>query len=102
MVAWYRDVLALPQHAQMGEGAFHVGPAALLIDGHSEIRGTTQEPARILINLFVEDLAAEQSRLEAQGVTFIRTDGTEYWGGHISTMLDPDGNYVQLIEFRPG
>ena len=40
-------------------------------------------------------------RLEEQGVTFIRTAGRETWGGIISTFTDPDGNYLQLIEFRP-
>jgi predicted enzyme related to lactoylglutathione lyase len=68
---------------------------------HSEIRGDTLEPARVILNLFVEDIAAEQARLEAAGVRFIRTQAREYWGGVISTFLDPDGGYLQLIEFRP-
>jgi predicted enzyme related to lactoylglutathione lyase len=101
LVAFYRDVVQLPANEQMGEGTFDVGGAQLLIDGHSDITGPTQEPARVLINLFVDDLAAEQQRLEAQGARFIRTAGREYWGGVISTFLDPDGNYLQLIEFRP-
>jgi hypothetical protein len=40
--------------------------------------------------------------LEAKGVQFIRTQGKEWWGGTISTFVDPDGNYIQLLEFRPG
>jgi predicted enzyme related to lactoylglutathione lyase len=52
--------------------------------------------------MFVEDVAAEQARLEAQGVEFIRKQGREYWGGIISTFLDPDGNYAQILEYRPG
>jgi predicted enzyme related to lactoylglutathione lyase len=55
----------------------------------------------MLVNFFVDDLQAEQSRLEGQGVRFIRTAGREEWGGVISTFLDPDGNYCQLIEYRP-
>lgn len=101
LTAFYRDVVELPVHPQMGDGAFEVAGAALLIDGHSETRGPTKEPQRVLINLFVGDLAQEQSRLEAQGVEFIRTAGRELWGGVISTFLDPDGNYLQLIEFNP-
>lgn len=34
-------------------------------------------------------------------MTFIRTAGREPWGGVISTFADADGNYCQLIEFRP-
>lgn len=99
MIAFYRDVLQLPPYAEIGEGAFHAGGGAILIDGHSEISGPTMEPARVLINFFVDDLAAEQARLEAAGVRFVRTAGREYWGGVISTFPDPDGNYLQLIQF---
>jgi predicted enzyme related to lactoylglutathione lyase len=101
LTTFYRDVVGLTPNPQIGESAFHVGGSDLLIDGHSEVRGQAKEPARVLINFFVEDLAAEQARLEARGVTFIRTAGREYWGGVISTFLDPDGNYLQLIEFKP-
>jgi predicted enzyme related to lactoylglutathione lyase len=55
----------------------------------------------MLINFFVDDLAAEQKRLKDQGVKFIREEGKEYWGGSISTFLDPDGNYCQLIQYQP-
>ncbi len=48
----------------------------------------------------MDDLKAEQARLEAQGVQFIRKEGKEFWGGVISTFLDPDGNYAQLMEFK--
>ena len=49
----------------------------------------------------MNDLASEQSRLEAKGVPFIRNAEREYWGGVISTFLDPDGNYLQMIEYKP-
>jgi predicted enzyme related to lactoylglutathione lyase len=101
LAAFYRDIVGLTPNEQMGDGAFDVAGAAFLIDGHSETKGDTKEPQRMLINFFVEDLAAEQQRLEAEGVRFIRTAGKEYWGGLISTFVDPDGNYAQLIEFHP-
>jgi predicted enzyme related to lactoylglutathione lyase len=101
--SFYRNVVALPPKPEIGEDfAFDTGGgSAFVIDGHSETKGGTKEPQRMLINFFVDDLAAEQSRLEKQGVKFIRTAGREEWGGVISTFLDPDGNYCQLIEFRP-
>ena len=93
--------MQLPVNQEMGDGAFDVAGAALLVDGHSEVHGPAKEPQRVLINFFVADLAAEQGRLEGLGVEFIRTAGREFWGGVISTFLDPDGNYCQLIEFSP-
>jgi len=90
-------------HPQIGDGAFIVGEgAAFVIDGHSETRGAAKEPQRALINFWVDDVQAERERLEAAGVTFIRKEGIEYWGGVISTFLDPDGNYCQLMSMKGG
>ncbi len=101
LIAFYRDVLQLPEEPEMGEGSFKAGPISLLVDGHSETHGKAREPQRVMINFFVADIEAEQQRLLAQGVPCIRDKGKEYWGGVISTFTDPDGNYIQLIQFRP-
>ncbi len=98
--AFYENVVGLPKREGMGENAFALGDATLTIDGHSETKGGAREPQRVLIDFFVDDLAAEQKRLEDQNVEFIRKAGREYWGGVISTFVDPDGNYCQLIEYR--
>ncbi len=98
---FYRETVGLKPNPDIGENAFNVNGAMLMIDGHSETKGAAKEPSRLLINFFVDDLAAEQSRLEGQGVKFIRTAGKEEWGGVISTFVDPDGNYSQLIEYKP-
>jgi predicted enzyme related to lactoylglutathione lyase len=101
LLAFYRDTVGLTPRPEMGDGALQLGDATLFVDGHSEIKGGAKEPARALIDFFVADLAAEQKRLEAAGVKFIRTAGKEYWGGTVSTFLDPDGNYDQLLQM-PG
>jgi predicted enzyme related to lactoylglutathione lyase len=101
LIDFYDKVVGLPRIPEMGEGAFDAGGTPFLIDGHSETKGMAREPHRYLINFFVDDLAAEQAALEQKGVKFIRTAGREYWGGVISTFLDPDGNYCQLIEYHP-
>lgn len=100
--AFYGDVVGLERESDMGDGAFKAGGAVLAVDAHSETKGGSREPQRVLIDFFVDDLKAEQARLEKQGVQFIRKEGQEYWGGTISTFLDPDGNYCQLIEYKPG
>jgi uncharacterized glyoxalase superfamily protein PhnB len=71
------------------------------VDGHSDTHGQTKEPHRVLLDFFVEDVAAEEARLKSQGVAFIREQGVEWWGGVISTFTDPDGNYCQIIQFDP-
>ena len=98
---FYSEVVGLPAQEGMGEGALNAGGAILVFDGHSEVHGDAADPQRHLLNFMIDDLADEQARLESQGVKFIRTAGKEYWGGVISTFLDPDGNYCQLIEYKP-
>ena len=102
LLAFYRDVVGLPPHPDSNrESTLIAGGAELVFDSHSAVHGRAPQPQRILLNLFVDDLAAEQARIEAAGVTFIRSAGREFWGGVISTFADPDGNYCQLIAFRP-
>jgi predicted enzyme related to lactoylglutathione lyase len=101
LLEFYTKVVGLPLRPDMGDHAVDAGAAVIGFDSHSNTKGATKEPSRVLINLFVDDIKAEQSRLEAQGVSFVRRMGQEYWGGVISTFTDPDGNYIQIIEYRP-
>ena len=102
LLRFYRDVVGLPAHPdESRESTLMLGNVELVFDSHSEVSGPAPQPARALLNFMVDDLAAEQKRLEGQGVKFIRSAGKEYWGGVISTFLDPDGNYCQIIEYRP-
>ncbi len=97
--AFYRDTIGLEPEPSMGDHANKMAGAILFLDGHSEIKGAAKEPQRALLDWFVGDAKAERERLEAKGVAFIRKEGREYWGGIISTFTDPDGNYIQLIQF---
>ena len=98
---FYAETVQLKPDLEIGDGAFKVGEGAhFIIDGHSETMGPAKEPQRALINFWVDDVKAEREGLEAAGVTFIRKEGTEYWGGIISTFLDPDGNYCQLMNMK--
>ena len=100
LTEFYRDVVGLPHDEN--SGGFAISESALFaVDGHSEISGPTKEPARVLINFFVDDLDAEKTRLKAAGIEFIRSQDKEEWGGTFSTFVDADGNYVQLAQM-PG
>ncbi|MCL4242755.1 MAG: VOC family protein [Dehalococcoidia bacterium] len=102
LAAFYRDVVGLKPTEGMGDQSFHIGAAGLLfIVDHSEVSGPTAEPARAIIDLHIGGLDAEHERLERAGVKFIRNKGVEFWGGVISTFEDPDGNRIQLMEYRP-
>lgn len=94
---FYRDVVALPPAPEYGPAVRAAG-AIITFNRHSEVRGGAKEPQRQFTSLGVEDISAEQARIEAQGVTFIRRKGRDERGRIVSTFLDPDGNYVQLLQ----
>jgi predicted enzyme related to lactoylglutathione lyase len=101
MRSFYRDVVGLSDNFPDFGNPFMAGETLVYVSPHSEVHGQAMEPPRVLLNLPVADLAAEQNRLEGLGVTFSRTAGREPWGGIISTFQDPDGNFLQLMEYRP-
>lgn len=102
LVEFYKNVVGLENDENMGPSAFKITENTnLIIDTHSQVIGEAKQPARVLINFMVNNIDEEQDRLEEKGVVFSRSKGKEEWGGIISTFTDPDGNYLQLIEYRP-
>ena len=99
---FYTAVVGFAAKPEMGDHAVDAAGVGITFDSHSEAPDQAREPARQIVSVFVDDVAAEEARIEKQGVKFIRKQGKEYWGGIISTLVDPAGNYLQLIEFRPG
>lgn len=97
--AFYRDVVGIEPNPMIGPAGFTAAGVGFVIDGHSETVGAAKEPTRLMFNFHVDDIAAEQARLEGLGVNFVRPATREPWGGFMATFEDPDGNYAQLIEF---
>jgi predicted enzyme related to lactoylglutathione lyase len=101
LASFYRDVVGLEPAPDVGPGAFMAGSSsfiALIIEGHDAIRGPAVEPARVLLNFFVADAAAEQRGLQAKGVHFSREATLEPGFGYVATFADPDGNTCQLMQ----
>jgi len=95
MREWYQKAFDVKQNDM---GAFEFGPVQYYIEEHSEVSGPAQEPARIIINLDVDDCRAIEAHLKEQGVKWIRPVEQEDFG-LIGTVADPDGNYVQIIQW---
>jgi catechol-2,3-dioxygenase len=63
MRAFYRDVVGL-EPDEVGEGSFKLGPAGtFFVVDHSEVSGPTKERSRVMIDLHVADIDAEQGRM---------------------------------------
>jgi predicted enzyme related to lactoylglutathione lyase len=95
MKDWYRRAFDVKENDQ---GAFEFGSVQYFIETHSEVSGPAKDPARIIINLDVDDARALEAHLKEQGVTWVRPVEQEDFG-LIGTLADPDGNYVQIIQW---
>lgn len=104
---WYAAALA-PEHT--GDGftemtptmfACNFGNTALVIDGRTDVAEKNPEPGRVILNFHVEDARATAAHLNDVGVTWL-VEPEEREGGLFGTLIDPDGNYIQIIEFKEG
>ena len=78
---------------------FLVGSTFLNVGAHSDISGSSKEPARMMLNLETSDVKGEFERIKATGATVVKEPYTmpEWPDGWIATFADPDGNYFQLM-----
>ena len=102
LLAFYRDTLGLTPHSVRSDFvSFKWGGVRLGIGVHSEVKGPTREPNRIMVNLGVDDIHKVYDKLTSRGVRFVRVPEKENWGGWVGTFSDPDGNTVQLMQLSP-
>jgi predicted enzyme related to lactoylglutathione lyase len=95
MKDWYRRAFGVSENEM---GAFAFGGVQLFVEAHTEVSGPTKEPARVIINLDVDDCRGIESHLDGMGVTWIRKVEQMPFG-LIGTVADPDGNYIQIIQW---
>jgi predicted enzyme related to lactoylglutathione lyase len=94
---FYAGVFGRP--ADMKEGGFSgwgFDRAFFSIGGHSEVKGQSAQPQRIILNLETKEVEGEFDRIKAAGATVVK-DPYELEGMRIATFADPDGNYFQLM-----
>jgi predicted enzyme related to lactoylglutathione lyase len=92
--AWYKARFA-PDHE--GDRPLDLGGFLLVIDGRDDIADKNPEPARVILNFHFDDAHAEAARLSQIGVTWL-VELEKREPGWFGTLVDPDGNYVQLIQ----
>jgi hypothetical protein len=102
---WYRWALGLPgdptgASAHPAAALPRPGPAQLQVTHCASVEARAVEPARLITNFLVDDIVAVEARLVGMETVWLREVGGSPCGT-IGTVLDPDGNYVQIIE-RPG
>ena len=88
------------QWGRMSTASSRAAPAsALALGTHSEVHGHNADPARHMVGLVSDDVTAEWKRLKAAGVEFIE-DPKDYGTVWVATLKDPEGNLIQLVQFK--
>jgi predicted enzyme related to lactoylglutathione lyase len=94
--AWYRAALA-PDHE--GDGPIDLGGVLVVVDERDDVAAANPEPVRQILNFHVDDFDAVAAQLAAAGVEWL-VPPEDRSSGRFGTFTDPDGNYLQLIQFR--
>ena len=101
MRTFYLDVLGLtPRSDRAGFVNFDFGNQRLTVTVHDAVDAPANHPERIMINLAVRNIDALWTQIVSSGAEPIRSPSSEPWGGLVATFADPDGNFVQLMQFQ--
>lgn len=98
MAKFYEKVFdKKPDMAEGNWTGWQVGSCFFNIGEHSEVKGKSKEPQRIILNIETKEVKEEFERIKKiKDVTIIK-EPYEMGGGMIATLADPDGNYFQLV-----
>lgn len=96
-VAFYRDVVGLTLVRRAGDGwaEFDGGPIRLALHG-----AEAAQPGGGTAVFRVEDLDGARMQLEQRGAHFDEHVGEVEGFARFATFRDPDGNALQIIEYR--
>ena len=99
LVAYYARLFGEPAFSDGGYTGWQLGSGWLTVGPHSEVKGKSVHPGRIIWNLETADVQGDFDRLKAAGAIVVaepyRFEGDPA-NGSIATLADPDDNYFQL------
>ncbi|WP_188187856.1 VOC family protein [Nonomuraea sp. SYSU D8015] len=100
---FYAETLGLAVYREFGPEdhpgvVFFLGQGFLELSGHSDDGGGPG----VALWLQVRDVAREEERLRAAGVTVLREAREEPWGLIELWIADPDGRRIVLVQVPPG
>lgn len=109
LAEFYQDKvdIKIKEEYEMGENSnvFDMdsgeGSSFMILD-HSEVKGSSKEPQRFMMNFEVSDIDKSVEEVSGKGVKVIAEKYHIEGYGYIATFEDLDGNYFQLVQVRDG
>jgi predicted enzyme related to lactoylglutathione lyase len=96
--AWYAAALDPEKNEEMGGYRMLVfNGFYLMIDTRADVTDKNPEPGRYILNFDVPDARATVAKLNELGAAWL-AELEDRDGSLFATAIDPDGNYVQVIQ----
>lgn len=95
---WYAQTLT--PETDSAEGSYRIlgfGEFYVLIDTRADIGAANPEPGRMILNFEVSDARAIGAKFNELGTKWL-SEIEDRDGSLFGTVIDPDGNYVQIIQ----
>lgn len=97
---WYAAALEpTEQQETNGYKLLKFGEIFVFFDSRDDVSGKNPEPGRVILNFDVEDARAVTARMDALGTAWL-SPLEDRDGNLFATAIDPDGNYVQVIQHQ--
>ena len=93
--SWYSTAFGAEPNA---DGFLAFGDVGVLIDARDDVSATNPEPGRVILNFHTDDARAIADHLDEIGATWLVRVEERDFGMLFGTVIDPDGNYIQIIE----
>lgn len=97
---WYVAAFEVKAERTPGEPAYDVldfDGFYVMLDHRADVGAVNEDPGRLILNIEVSDARAVVTRLDELGVRW-HAPLEDREGSLFATVIDPDGNYVQLVE----
>ncbi len=96
--SWYVAALEPEENAEMDQyRVLKFGGCYVLIDTRSDIEDKNSKPGRVILNFDVADARTVVDRMNDLGTAWL-AELEDRDGSLFATAIDPDGNYVQIIQ----
>jgi predicted enzyme related to lactoylglutathione lyase len=96
--AWYVEALQPDDDAAVGGyRMLRFGEFYVMIDTRDDVGDANPEPGRLILNFDVADARSTAARIDGLDATWL-APLEDRDGSLFGTAIDPDGNYVQIIQ----
>ena len=98
LVDYYSKLFGEPAFSEGGYSGWGIGSGFITVGPHSEVKGRSTQPGRLILNIETADVKGDFEKFKAAGATIVAEPYSfEEQPGFIATFEDPDGNYFQLM-----